>query len=171
MAAAGDEAKQPARVDLRSLEEELAFIEQSSPVSWRVKKGFVPGMRVEGSFYVSDKLHGLMVDELEQYVTRQVAAIAAAGNGAGPRSGGGFLPAVKQLANVASLPGIVTRSIALPGACAGSAAIAIARPRRCPPRADGTGGGTDGAGRDRTGRTQTCTRATASPSATSPPST
>lgn len=108
-------APSPPLVDLRTLEEELAYIEQSSPVSWRVKKGFVPGMNVEGSFYVSEKLHKLMVEELEQYVTRQVAAIAAAGSGAGPRSGGGFLPAVKQLANVASLPGIVTRSIALPG--------------------------------------------------------
>ena len=91
---------------IRSLEEELAFLERSSPVSWRVRQGFVPGMRVEGSFYVSEKLQKLMVEELEQYVSREV--------GAGGRRGGGFLPAVKQLANVASLPGIVRKSIALP---------------------------------------------------------
>jgi hypothetical protein len=62
--------------------------------------GFVPNMRVPCVFYVNDHLQALMFEELEQYVSRGDV--------------GGFLPAVKQLANVAALPGIVKASIALP---------------------------------------------------------
>lgn len=56
--------------------------------------------QVEGVFYVNDSLEKLMMDELRQSC----------------RSGGygGFLPGVKQIANVAALPGIVGRSIGLP---------------------------------------------------------
>jgi len=51
-------------------------------------------------FYVNDALERLMLDELRQSC----------------RSGGygGFLPGVKQIANVAALPGIVSRSVGLP---------------------------------------------------------
>ena len=62
--------------------------------------GFVPHMRVPCMFYVNDQLQQLLFDELEQYVSHGDT--------------GGFLPAVKQLANVAALPGIVKASIALP---------------------------------------------------------
>ncbi len=62
--------------------------------------GFVPNMRVPCMFYVNEHLQTLMFEELEQYVSRGDV--------------GGFLPAVKQLANVAALPGIVKASIALP---------------------------------------------------------
>ena len=49
--------------------------------------------QVEGVFYVNDFLGNLMFDELRQYT----------------QSGdyGGFLPGMKQIANVAALPGIV----------------------------------------------------------------
>ena len=57
-------------------------------------------MNVPGEFYVNDNLKGLLFEELEHYAQR------------GDK--GGFLPAVKQIANVASLPGIVGKSIALP---------------------------------------------------------
>lgn len=57
----------------------------------RVDIGFVPNMRVPAKFYVNELLQSLLIDELEQYVTR--------GNV------GGFMPAVKQLANVAAMPG------------------------------------------------------------------
>ncbi|KAL3310377.1 hypothetical protein Ciccas_011063 [Cichlidogyrus casuarinus] len=67
---------------------------------WRIKKGFVNNMNVEGAFFVNEKLEKLMFDELRQFCT--------AGDF------GGFLPGMKQIANVASLPGIVGRSIALP---------------------------------------------------------
>jgi tRNA-splicing ligase RtcB len=53
--------------------------------------GFVPNMRVPCTFYVNQHLQQLMFEELEQYVARGDV--------------GGFLPAVKQLANVAALPG------------------------------------------------------------------
>jgi tRNA-splicing ligase RtcB len=66
--------------------------------------GFVPNMRVPCTFYVNQHLHKLMFEELEQFVSRGDV--------------GGFLPAVKQLANVAALPGAVaqhTRGVAACG--------------------------------------------------------
>ena len=66
----------------------------------RIKMGFVPNMRVPCTFYVNEHLQQLLFEELEQFVSRGDT--------------GGFLPAVKQLANVAALPGIVKASIALP---------------------------------------------------------
>ena len=53
--------------------------------------GFVPNMRVPCTFFVNQHLQQLLFEELEQYVARGDV--------------GGFLPAVKQLANVAALPG------------------------------------------------------------------
>lgn len=85
-------------MDGRSYEEEESFLEKIGKNTWRIKKGFVPNMRVEGIFYVNENLEALMFEELKQFDNR----------------GGGFLPAVKQIANVACLPGIVGRSIGLP---------------------------------------------------------
>ncbi len=51
-------------------------------------------------FYVNDSLCNLIFDELKQQSDSQ--------------GYGGFLPAVKQIANVAALPGIVKCSIGLP---------------------------------------------------------
>ncbi|PSC67470.1 hypothetical protein C2E20_8856 [Micractinium conductrix] len=78
----------------------MGFIEQLSPYHYRVAQGFVPGMKVPGVFYVNDRLKGLLFEELQAYCQRG--------------EHGGFLPAVKQIANVAALPGIVKKSIALP---------------------------------------------------------
>jgi len=78
---------------VRTYEEELKFIEHVSPVEHRIKVGFVPGMRVEGTFYVNAALLDLQLEELQQYCKSEGV--------------GGFLPAVKQIANVAALPGIV----------------------------------------------------------------
>jgi hypothetical protein len=77
----------------RTYDEEMAFITQIDPVRFRIAPGFVPGMAVPGLFFVNDALKKLMFDELQH-------AVDAEGIG-------GFLPAVKQIANVASLPGIV----------------------------------------------------------------
>lgn len=71
----------------------MAKIQQISPVEFRVKEGFVPNMRVPGYFYVNDRLKDLIFDELKNSYSRDGV--------------GGFLPAVRQLANVAALPGIV----------------------------------------------------------------
>jgi hypothetical protein len=64
-----------------------------SAVQCEVDPGFVPHMRVPGRFYVNADLEALLFEELR--------AFASSGGH------GGFLPAVKQLANVAALPGIV----------------------------------------------------------------
>lgn len=82
----------------RTFEEEKAYLEKIGHNTWRIKKGFVPNMRVEGRFYVNENIENLMFEELRQSDSK----------------GGGFLPAVKQIANVASLPGIVGHSIGLP---------------------------------------------------------
>lgn len=57
-------------------------------------------MKVEGLFYVNTHLEKLMFDELKQSCRSQ--------------GYGGFLPGMKQIANVAALPGIVGKSIGLP---------------------------------------------------------
>lgn len=81
----------------RTYQEELKYLEKIDHNTWRIKKGFVPNMRVEGRFYVNQNLEPLIFGELQQMENR-----------------GGFLPALKQIANVASLPGIIGHSIGLP---------------------------------------------------------
>ena len=73
--------------------QELKFIRRVGPVQYEIAPGFVPHMRVPGTCYVNTDLEGLIFDELKAFC-----------NSGGH---GGFLPAVKQLANVAALPGIV----------------------------------------------------------------
>ncbi|CAM9939913.1 unnamed protein product, partial [Discosporangium mesarthrocarpum] len=84
----------------RTYEQEKAFLSRVDDQKFRIKPGFVPNMKVSGYFYVNKKLEHLIFNELQQHAT-------AAGHG-------GFLPAVKQIANVAALPGIVKGSIGLP---------------------------------------------------------
>lgn len=88
-----------------SYDVERAFIEPypAARHMYRVKKGFVPGMNVEGYVFANDNLAKLLFQELQQYSSEA----------------GTFLPALKQLANVAALPGIVKGSIALPDAHSG----------------------------------------------------
>ena len=85
---------------VRSYDDELEYLERISPHCWRIKKGFQPNMKVEGVFYVNSPLEKLMLEELR--------------NACRPGQVGGFLPGVKQIANVAALPGIVGRSVGLP---------------------------------------------------------
>ena len=81
-------------------------IKSDTQLLWQIDKGFVPNMNVPGKFFVNDHLEKLMFDELRDHCNR--------GGGFG-----GFLPAVKQIANVAGLPGIVKHSIAMPDVHAG----------------------------------------------------
>lgn len=81
-------------------EKDKAKISQVSPVEYHIAMDFVPNMRVPGVFYVNDRLKDLIFEELQRSYARQGV--------------GGFLPAVKQIANVAALPGIVEKSIAMP---------------------------------------------------------
>lgn len=57
-------------------------------------------MQVPGKFYVNSALEPLIFEELEAF--HQPGG-----------SGGGFIPAMKQLSNVASLPGELMRGTAL----------------------------------------------------------
>jgi tRNA-splicing ligase RtcB len=89
-----------AKCNFRSFDEECKYVRRETSYRFRIEKGFVPNMNVPGYFYVNAPLEELMFDELKQ-----------ACNSKGV---GGFLPAMKQIANVASLPGIVKGSIGLP---------------------------------------------------------
>lgn len=84
----------------RTFEEEMQFITELTPWKYEIAKGFVPNMNVEGTFYVNHALIGLIKEELKHHCSSD--------------GYGGFLPAVKQIANVAALPGIVKSSIAMP---------------------------------------------------------
>ncbi|EDO48160.1 predicted protein [Nematostella vectensis] len=84
----------------RSYKEECSFLERLSDSAFLIKKGFVPNMKVEGKFYINEHLEKLMFDELRHWC--------------GAQGIGGFLPGVKQIANVAALPGIVGYSVGLP---------------------------------------------------------
>nr|XP_002130028.1 tRNA-splicing ligase RtcB homolog [Ciona intestinalis] len=83
----------------RTFDEEMEFLHRQTPYSWKIAKGFVPNMKVEGEFFVNKHLENLMLEELRHSCQG---------------STGGFLPGVKQIANVAALPGIVKSSIGLP---------------------------------------------------------
>jgi len=84
----------------RTFDAEMRYLKRRDEQSWSIAKGFVPGMRVPGVFFVNSALESLVFDELRHH---------------SDSSGyGGFLPAIKQLANVAALPGIVGESVGLP---------------------------------------------------------
>lgn len=85
---------------VRTFDQEMQYLTRRDATSYTIAKGFVPGMRVPGAFYVDGALESLVFDELRQHCDH-------AGYG-------GFLPAIKQVANVAALPGIVGESIGLP---------------------------------------------------------
>lgn len=55
-------------------------IEKIGSVEYRIKRGFVPNMRVEGRVYVNDTLKELLQDELIDNASRSAQ--------------GGFMPAV-----------------------------------------------------------------------------
>jgi len=82
------------------MQKKKSFIKRENACQFRIEKGFVENMQVQGTFYVNSTLEQLMFDELRNHVSHG--------------GYGGFLPAVKQIANVAALPGIVKRSIGLP---------------------------------------------------------
>ena len=109
-----DEKECPAaikRVTGRTWEEDLKFIEFVSDTRICVKIGFVPNMKVPAEVIVNDELKELLLSELK-----------------GSKNAFSFLPALVQMANVASLPGIVTSSLAMPdvhsgyGFCIGNVA-------------------------------------------------
>ncbi|RWS29142.1 tRNA-splicing ligase RtcB-like protein [Leptotrombidium deliense] len=84
----------------RTYDEERSYLQKVGDVTWKIKKGFVPNMKVEAIVYANSALERLVFDELR--------------NACKPGGFGGFLPAVKQIGNVAALSGIVGHSIGLP---------------------------------------------------------
>lgn len=90
--------------EFRSFENELKYFRKNSAVEYEICKGFVKNMRVPVKIYGNDRLRPLIFDELKQFCGQPI---------------GGFLPAVKQMANVAALPGIIKYSIGLPDCHAG----------------------------------------------------
>jgi hypothetical protein len=101
----------------RTLEEELAFLTRVSPTKYIVKPGFVPNMKVSAEIIVNDDLENLLIQELRDTCCDT--------NSGGDSS---FIPALRQAANVAALPGIVKASLAMPdvhsgyGFCIGNVA-------------------------------------------------
>ncbi|KAF4717681.1 hypothetical protein FOZ62_025384 [Perkinsus olseni] len=85
----------------RPFEEDKKFISRMESPRWHIDKGFVENMNVPVKFYANDKIMPAVMEELQRYSVR-------------PAGEAGFLPALKQLGNVASLPGIVGNAIGLP---------------------------------------------------------
>jgi tRNA-splicing ligase RtcB len=102
----------------RTIEEELTFLKRISDTRYQIQKGFVPNMRVPAEIIVNSDLETLLVQELRDTCC------------SGPYSEAeqAFIPALRQAANVAALPGIVKASLAMPdvhsgyGFCIGNVA-------------------------------------------------
>ncbi len=79
---------------IENYEEKIKLVKQVGKCKFKIEKGFVPNMNVPAYFFCNGALEPLMFDEYKSSFSRA-------------DGGGGFLPAMKQLANVAALPGIV----------------------------------------------------------------
>ena len=79
---------------IENYEEKIKLVKKVAKNTFRIEKGFVPNMNVPAYFYCNEPLEKLMFDEYRNSFSRA-------------DGGGGFLPAMKQLGNVAALPGIV----------------------------------------------------------------
>eukprot|EP00970_Alexandrium_tamarense_P004027 scaffold693_cov200-Alexandrium_tamarense.AAC.29 len=101
----------------RTLEEELSFLKRISPTKYQVNIGFVPNMKVPAEIFVNNDLQTLLVQELHDTCC-----------GSREEADSAFIPALRQAANVAALPGIVKASLAMPdvhsgyGFCIGNVA-------------------------------------------------
>ena len=101
----------------RTIEEELSYLKRISSTRYQIQLGFVPNMKVPAEVIVNNDLQTLLVQELRDSCC-------------GPKSqaGSAFVPALRQAANVAALPGIVRASLAMPdvhsgyGFCIGNVA-------------------------------------------------
>lgn len=82
---------------------DLAWL-QGDGVSIQIEPGYRPNMRVPCRVFVRDELRVQLEEEVRQYYADDKKS---------------FLPALHQIANVASLPGIVGASVALPDVHAG----------------------------------------------------
>ncbi|KAL0226800.1 hypothetical protein P9112_014124 [Eukaryota sp. TZLM1-RC] len=76
-----------------------SLIHKTSDTEYIIDEGFVPNMNTKARLLVNEALSAGVFEELRH---------------AQQETGGGFLPAVQQLANVSSLPGLVGMPVALP---------------------------------------------------------
>jgi hypothetical protein len=88
-------AKDDGPIDVPALLKAHPKIEWDGAFTYTLRRGYVPGMRVDARFFANPDLLPLVLSELRD------------SGGGGGGGGGGFLPAVRQLANVATLPGVV----------------------------------------------------------------
>ncbi len=116
----------------RTFNEEIAFLEKINPTKYRVNIGFVPNMRVHADVLVNEPLEELLLTELKEAIgcLCEPDGEENSNNKKYKKSKAeqkGFIPALKQMANVAALPGIV-RCLAMPdvhsgyGFCIGNVA-------------------------------------------------
>jgi len=97
----------------RTFEEELHYLEKISHTKYRVNIGFVPNMIIPADVIVNQTLEEILLEELEE-----TCCCSTTGNAPQKKKDGGFIPALKQMANVAALPGIV-KCLAMPDVHAG----------------------------------------------------
>jgi len=86
----------------QTLAQKKDFLLKLSPRLHKIDIGFVPKMKVPACIIVSNDLEQLLVEELEESAP------------VGDVRGGEFLPALKQVAAVATLPGMVKGSFDMP---------------------------------------------------------
>ena len=82
-----------------TFEEYLNLIGRIDESTVELKCGFVPNMLAPARVFISQELMEPLIEELAQYIKSK---------------GSTFAPALIQVANVATLPGIVKHSIGLP---------------------------------------------------------
>ena len=55
---------------VRTYDEEQEYIERVNSHKFKIKKGFVPNMKVDGYFYVNKRLESLMFQELQDEIAQ-----------------------------------------------------------------------------------------------------
>jgi tRNA-splicing ligase RtcB len=119
---------------LTEYQDEMKYIQRMSSTHYRVNPGFVPNMCVPADIIVNSDLQELLTTELKESMVAKMAYSSKSkskgcdcGRRGKKRSNPSFIPALKQMANVAALPGIV-RCLAMPdvhsgyGFCIGNVA-------------------------------------------------
>lgn len=109
------------RKQLQQYQNEIAYLQKISSTHYRINLGFVPNMKVPADIIVNKELEELLLAELKEALDAKSSSSKSSGGNPS------FIPALKQMANVAALPGIV-RCLAMPdvhsgyGFCIGNVA-------------------------------------------------
>ena len=109
------------RKQLQQYQNEITYLQKISSTHYRINLGFVPNMKVPADIIVNKELEELLLAELKEALDAKSSSSKSSGGNPS------FIPALKQMANVAALPGIV-RCLAMPdvhsgyGFCIGNVA-------------------------------------------------